>query len=275
MMSKRQTLPTGTVTFLFTDIEGSTLLAQQYRQTWESLRERHQAILQSAIDAHNGCIFQMVGDAFCAAFSTVGDGLKAAVEAQRRLQQEDWGKTPLKVRMGLHTGSVEVHGNDYHGYLTLAKAQRIMSVAHGGQVLVSNASAELLHHELPAEILLSDRKEHRLRGLPGLERLWQMVAPGLQHDFPPLQSLSDTPNNLPAQLTSFIGRRKELEDVRKLLQHTPLLTLIGPGGTGKTRLSIQVAGAQLSQYLEKVQELSVPELEALLQGTPPGSARVL
>ncbi|MGE5376018.1 MAG: adenylate/guanylate cyclase domain-containing protein, partial [Bacteroidota bacterium] len=252
MMSKRQTLPTGTVTFLFTDIEGSTLLAQQYRETWESLRERHQVILQSAIDAHNGCIFQMVGDAFCAAFSTVGDGLKAAVEAQRRLQQEDWGKTPLKVRMGLHTGSVEVHGNDYHGYLTLAKAQRIMSVAHGGQVLVSNASAELLHHELPAEILLSDRREHRLRGLPGLERLWQMVAPGLQHDFPPLQSLSDIPNNLPAQLTSFIGRRKELEDVRKLLQHTPLLTLIGPGGTGKTRLSLQVAGEQLSQYLDGV-----------------------
>ena len=193
-----------------------------------------------------------VGDAFCVAFSTVGDGLQAAVDAQRGLEQEDWGKTPLKVRMGLHTGSAEVHGNDYQGYLTLAKAQRIMSVAYGGQVLVSNASAELLHHELPAGITLSDMREHRLRGLPGLERLWQVIASGLQHDFPPLQSLSEIPNNLPAQLTSFVGRKKELEDIKKLLLHAPLLTLIGPGGTGKTRLSIQTAGELLSHYIDGV-----------------------
>jgi predicted ATPase len=125
-------------------------------------------------------------------------------------------------------------------------------VAHGGQVLVSNASAELLHHELPEGVMLRDMREHRLRGLPGLEHLWQILAAGLQHDFPPLQSLSDVPNNLPAQLTSFVGRRKELEDVKKLLQHTPLLTLIGPGGTGKTRLSVQTAGELLSQYVDGV-----------------------
>ncbi|MGE5462045.1 MAG: adenylate/guanylate cyclase domain-containing protein [Syntrophothermus sp.] len=244
------TLPSGTVTFLFTDIEGSTLLAQQYPASWESLRERHQAILKSAMDAHRGCVFQMVGDAFCVAFHTAKDALNAAVEAQRTLQSEEWDKAPVKVRMGLHTGSAEVHGNDYQGYLTLAKVQRIMSVAYGGQVLVSNASAELLHHELPEGISLYDKREHRLRGLPGLEHLWQVVAPELQHDFPPLQSLSDNPNNLPAQLTSFVGRRKELEDVRKLLQHAPLLTLIGPGGTGKTRLSIQAAGELIPQYVD-------------------------
>ncbi len=252
MSFQGQTLPTGTVTFLFTDIEGSTLLAQQYPETWEALRERHQLILRSAMDAHHGIVFQMVGDAFCVAFSTVGDGLQAAVEAQRGLEQEDWGTTPLKVRMGLHTGSAEVHGNDYQGYLTLAKAQRIMSVAYGGQILVSNASAELLHHELPAGISLSDMREHRLRGLPGLERLWQVAAAGLKHDFPPLQSLSEIPNNLPAQLTSFVGRRKELDDVKKLLLHAPLLTLIGPGGTGKTRLSVQTAGELLSKYIDGV-----------------------
>jgi predicted ATPase/class 3 adenylate cyclase len=251
-MSTRQTLPSGTVTFVFTDIEGSTLLAQQYPGAWESMRERHQAIVRSAMQAHNGCVFQMVGDAFCVAFATVGDGLQAAVDAQRRLEQEAWGKIPLKVRMGLHTGSAEVNGNDYQGYLTLAKVQRIMSVAHGGQILVSNASAELIHHELPQGVMLRDMREHRLRGLPGLEHLWQILAAGLQHDFPPLQSLSDIPNNLPAQLTSFVGRRKELEDVKKLLQHTPLLTLIGPGGTGKTRLSIQTAGDLLSQYIDGV-----------------------
>ncbi len=204
------------------------------------------------MEAHNGRIFQMVGDGFCVAFSTVGEGLEAAVDAQRRLQQEEWGKTPLQVRMGLHTGSAEASGNDYQGYLTLAKVQRIMAVAHGGQILVSNASAELLQHELPGEVTLRDMREHRLKGLPGLERLWQVMAAGLPHDFPPLQSLSDIPNNLPAQLTSFIGRRKELEDAKKLLQHTPLLTLIGPGGTGKTRLSLQTAGELLSQYSDGV-----------------------
>jgi class 3 adenylate cyclase len=116
IMSTAQSLPTGTVTFLFTDIEGSTLLAQQYPGTWEALRERHQIILRSAMDAYHGFIFQMVGDAFCVAFTTVGDGLCAAVEAQRRLQQEEWGNASLKVRMGLHTGSAEAQGNDYQGY---------------------------------------------------------------------------------------------------------------------------------------------------------------
>jgi predicted ATPase len=127
-----------------------------------------------------------------------------------------------------------------------------MSVAHGGQVLVSNASAELLHHELPAGISLGDMREHRLRDLPGLERLWQILAADLEQDFPPLQSLRDIPNNLPAQLTSFVGRKKELEDVKKLLKHAHMLTLLGPGGTGKTRLSLQLAGESMSHYFDGV-----------------------
>lgn len=245
-------LPSGTVTFLFTDIEDSTQLAQQYPGTWELLRERHHAILQAAIQAHHGTAFQVVGDAFCAAFHTAGDGLNAAVEAQRKLQQEQWGKVPIRVRMGLHTGSAEWHEYDYHGYLTLAKTQRIMALAHGGQVLLSNACMELIHNELPAEISLRDMREHRLKGLPAPERLWQVVAADLQRDFPPLQSQNDIPNNLPSQLTSFVGRKKELGDVKKLLQHTPLLTLVGPGGTGKTRLSLQAAGEMLGQYPDGV-----------------------
>src|SRR5512138_3748928 len=122
-------LPSGTVTFLFTDIEGSTKLAQQYLDQWETLRERHHAILQSAMDAHNGYVFQIIGDAFCVAFHNIKDGLNAAIEAQRKLQTEDWGNTPIKVRMGLHTGSAELNGSDYRGYLTMAKVQRIMSLA--------------------------------------------------------------------------------------------------------------------------------------------------
>jgi predicted ATPase/class 3 adenylate cyclase len=259
------TLPTGTVTFLFTDIEGSTKLAQHYPDQWESLREQHHAILHSAMDAHNGYVFQIIGDAFCTAFHTASDGLCAAVEAQRKLQNEDWGETPIRVRMGLHTGSAELHGKDYRGYLTMAKVQRIMSLAYGGQVLLSNTSADLLHHELPAGVVLRDLKEHRLKGLPELERLWQLVTSDIQQDFPPLQSLQEIPNNLPAQLTKFIGREKEVEQIKKRLEKNRLVTLTGSGGVGKTRLSNQVASELLSEYpngvwLVELAPITDPEL---------------
>jgi predicted ATPase/class 3 adenylate cyclase len=241
-------LPSGTVTFLFTDIEGSTKLAQKHPDRWERLREQHHEILRSSIEMKKGYVFQIIGDAFCAAFPTASDGLSAAMDAQRKLQQEDWEETPIKVRMGLHTGSAELTGSDYRGYLTLAKVQRVMSVAWGGQVLLSNACAELAQNELPEGITLRDMKEHRLKGLPVPEHLWQVLATDLWQDFPPLQSLNDIPNNLPVQLTSFVGRKKELEGVKRLLRDTPLLTLIGPGGTGKTRLSLQSAVELLPQY---------------------------
>src|SRR3972149_2442246 len=238
-------IPTGTVTFLFTDIEGSTKLAQEHPDKWETLRERHHAILQSATDAHNGYVFQIIGDAFCAAFHTVNDGFLAAIDTQRNLQTENLGEAPIKVRMGLHTGSAELHENDYRGYMTLARVQRVMSVAYGGQILLSNASAELIHNELPAGITLRDMKEHRLKGLLNPEHLWQIVAPDLQQDFPLLQSLNETPNNLPIQLTSFIGREKEVGQIKKRLEKNRLVTLTGSGGIGKTRLSIQVASELL------------------------------
>src|SRR3990172_4505226 len=136
-------IPTGTVTFLFTDIEGSTKLAQEHPELWETLRERHHAILKSAIESHNGYVFQIIGDAFCGAFHTVNDGFLAAIDTQRNLQTENWGETHVKVRMGIHTGEAEKRENDYRGYLTLARVQRVMSVAYGGQILLSNASAEL------------------------------------------------------------------------------------------------------------------------------------
>jgi predicted ATPase/class 3 adenylate cyclase len=240
--------PSGTVTFLFTDIEGSTKLAQQYPGQWETLRERHHTILQSAMNAYNGYVFQIIGDAFCVSFHTARDALCAAVEAQRKLQAEDWGDHPIKVRMGIHTGSAELHGIDYRGYLTLAKVQRIMSVAYGGQILLSDASARLLQNELPDGLALRDRKEHRLKGMPDPEHLWQINAPDLQRDFPPLLSLNETPNNLPLQLTSFIGREKEVEQVKKRLEKNRLVTLTGSGGVGKSRLSIQAASELVDEY---------------------------
>ena len=241
-------LPSGTVTFLFTDIEGSTKLARQYPEKWEILRQRHHAILQSAMDAYNGYVFQIIGDAFCVALHTAKDGLSAAIDAQLKLHNEDWGETPIRVRMALHTGFAEIHGKEYRGYLTMAKVQRVMSVAYGAQVLLSNESAELLLNELPAGVTLRDMKEHRLKGLPDPEHLWQMVAPDLQQEFPPLLSLTEIPNNLPLQLTTFIGREKEIDQIKKRLEKDRLVTLTGSGGVGKTRLSIQVASQLLNEY---------------------------
>ncbi|HSJ85850.1 MAG TPA: adenylate/guanylate cyclase domain-containing protein, partial [Anaerolineales bacterium] len=262
---KGQILPSGTVTFLFTDIEGSTKLAQQHPNQWEALRQRHHAILQAAMDAHKGFAFQIIGDAFCVAFHTISNGLSAAVEAQRKLIHEDWGETPLKVRMGLHTGSAEFDRNDYRGYLTLAKVQRVMSVAYGGQVLLSNASAELIRGELPPNASLLDVGEHRLKGIPNPEHLWQVCAPDLPQEFPPLQSLNKIPNNLPIQLTSFVGRENEIAEVRQELETHRLVTLTGSGGTGKTRLSLQVAAEMLDGFphgvwFVELAPLSDPEL---------------
>jgi predicted ATPase/class 3 adenylate cyclase len=241
-------LPSGTVTFLFTDIEGSTRLAQEHPMQWESLRERHHAILQSAIDEQNGYVFQIIGDAFCAAFHTAKDGLSAALNTQRKLQSEAWGKTPIKVRMGLHTGAAEFHDGGYRGYLTMARVQRVMSTAYGGQILLSNASVELIRGELPEGVALRDMKENRLKGLLNPEHLWQVIAADLLQDFPPLQTLNSIPNNLPIQVTSFVGREKEIAEVKQLFSTAYLLTLMGSGGAGKTRLSLHVAAEVLDTF---------------------------
>ena len=245
--------PTGTVTFLFTDIEGSTKLAQEHPDRWEDMRHRHHTILYSAIESYNGFIFQIIGDAFCAAFHTAGDALRAALRSQNELVTEKWGDAVIKVRMGIHTGKAEIQGgSEYHGYLTMSRVQRVMSVAFGGQILISNPSAELIRGELPEGASLLDMKEHRLKGLLNPEYLWQAFSPGLQKDFPPIQSLNDIPNNLPIQLTSFIGRENEIKELMQELGDHVLVTLTGSGGTGKTRLSLQVAAEVLDLYPDGV-----------------------
>src|SRR3990172_3995562 len=166
-------LPTGTVTFLFTDIEGSTKLAQEYPEKWETLRERHHAILQSAIESHNGYVFQIIGDAFCAAFHTAGDAVRAAARAQLDLYAEDWGDTPIKVRMGVHTGKAEIQENgEYHGYLAMSRVQRLMSAGHGGQVLISVTTQELLLEDWLENISLRDLGERRLKDLIRPEHIY-------------------------------------------------------------------------------------------------------
>lgn len=245
-------IPTGTVTFLFTDIEGSTKLAQEYPDAWEAARARHHAILQAAITEHGGFVFQIVGDSFCAAFGSAPEAVLAATESQRGLQAEGWAHKPVRVRMGLHTGVAEARAGNYIGYLTLARVQRVMSAAHGGQILVSAATAGLLQGQMPDGISLRNLGEQRLKGLLNPEHLWQVVVPGLPQDFPPLSSLDATPNNLPSQLTSFVGREHELAEVQRLIGNTALLTVTGSGGMGKTRLALQAACGLLERFPDGV-----------------------
>jgi predicted ATPase/class 3 adenylate cyclase len=240
--------PSGTVTFLYTDIEGSTKLAQEHPEEWETLRARHHAILREAIGSNNGYVFQVVGDGFCAAFHTQSNALHAAIDAQRKLQTENWGKVSLNVRMGIHTGEAEAHGNEYHGYLTLSLVQRLMSSGHGGQILLSHATENLLRDHLPKDISLLELGEDKFRDILQPVHVFQVSAPGLQKEFPALRALDVLPNNLPVQLTSFIGREHELSEIKQLLTTTHLLTLAGPGGTGKTRLALQL-GAEVLKDL--------------------------
>ena len=267
--------PTGTVTFLFTDIEGSTRLAREHPDTWESARARHHIILQEVIESNQGVVFQIIGDAFCSAFYKAGDAIKAACQAQQLFQEEVWGETPIRIRMGIHTGEAEAHDGEYRGYLTLSLTQRLMSAGHGGQILISGATENLLRGQLPQEISLRDLGKKNFRDVPEPVRVFQVAVPGLQAEFPPLRTAPSHPNNLPTQLTSFVGREKELEDIKRLLSNTHMLTLIGPGGTGKTRLSIQVSSALLDRFPDGLwlvelapilDPLLVPRLTAMTMG---------
>ena len=249
--------PSGTVTFLFTDIEGSTILAQEYIDELQTLLARHREILTQAIEAYNGYVFQIVGDSFSAAFDTALNALNAASEAQQVLQREVWSPAPIKVRMGIHTGAAHLAEDSsvegpYSGYATLAATQRIMSAAHGGQILLSQATENLLRGHLPKDVSLLDLGEHKFKDILQPVRIFQVLALELQKEFPALRALDVFPNNLPLQLTSFIGRERELGEIQQMLASTRLLTLTGPGGTGKTRLSLQIGEKLLSSFADGI-----------------------
>lgn len=245
-------LPTGTVTFLFTDIEGSTRLAQQYPDAMPALLARHHEILHQSIQAQNGYVFQIVGDSFAAAFHSAIDALNAAIAAQQALHNEAWSPAPIKVRMGIHTGTARLNDTSaptvYSGYATIAATQRVMSAGHGGQILISGVTHELVRDSLPVNTELIDLGEKRLKDLLRPEHLYQLNIAGLPATFPPLKTLDSFPNNLPIQLTSFIGRENEIAEVKQELELHRLVTLTGSGGTGKTRLSLQVAADLLDQF---------------------------
>ncbi len=247
-------LPRGTVTFLFTDIEGSTRLWERHPQAMPAALARHDTILHERITTHAGVAFKRVGDAVCAAFGRAPDALAAAVDAQRALQAEPWGLTePVGVRMALHTGTVEAYGNDYHG-LPLSRVARLLAAGYGGQILLSLTTQELVREALPPEVDLRDLGQHRLKDLTRSEHIYQLVVPDLPTDFPPLKTLAAHRTNLPAQPTSLIGREQEVRTLRDLLLRADvrLVTLTGPGGVGKTRLALQGAAELLEDFADGI-----------------------
>ena len=237
-------LPTGTVTFLFTDVEGSTGLWEDDPEGMRLALARHDEILRSAIESYGGYVFTTAGDSFAAAFAAAPDGAQAALEAQRVLGAERWGTAePLKVRMAVHSGTAELRDGDYFGP-ALNRAARLLAVGYGGQILLSNSTAALVADGFDAT--LADLGEHRLKDLTEPERVFQLSeAPDR---FPPLRSLDSYPNNLPPQLTSFVGREAQLEEITGLIREHRLLTLTGVGGSGKTRLALQAAGSVIDRF---------------------------
>jgi predicted ATPase/class 3 adenylate cyclase len=247
-------LPEGTVTFLFTDIEGSTRLWEQHPEAMRRALARHHELVSQGIEAHGGSVItrQGEGDSFFAVFARAGDAVAAACALQRELQAERWPEeTLLRVRMALHTGEAELRGGDYFGG-AVNRCARLRGVGHGGQTLLSQTTAALVRDELPEGVSLRDLGTHRLKDLQRPEPIFQLMYPELAGEFPPLRSLEAFAHNLPLQLTRFIGREREMEAVKRLLQRTRLLTLTGAGGCGKSRLALQVAAELVGEYAEGV-----------------------
>lgn len=240
-------LPTGTVTFLFSDVEGSTRLWERHAEKMASALAVHDKILRSTIEDASGYVFSTAGDAYSAAFARPAHALQAAVKAQGLLSELDAGDAPLRVRMAIHTGTADERDGDYFGP-ALNRVARLLAVGHGRQVLVSLATAELVQDALADGLTLKDLGQHRLKDLSRPEQIYRLHHPSIPDDTRPLRSLDAFPHNLPIQLTSFVGREEEVAEVSKLLSGSRMVTLAGVGGAGKTRLAVQTAAELLTQY---------------------------
>jgi predicted ATPase/class 3 adenylate cyclase len=260
-------LPRGTVTMLFTDIQGSTRLLQQLgRENYVEALQAHRRLLREALTAHGGVEVEMQGDSFHFAFPTARGAVAAAAAGQRALAAHEWADEPIRVRMGVHTGEPVVTGGLYAG-LDVHRAARVMSAAHGGQILLSARTADLIGEQPPEGFSVRDLGEHRLKDLLEPQRLFQLVGDSLEDDFPPPKTLESRRTNLPVQPTPLVGREREVTEVLALLRRDDvrLLTLTGPGGTGKTRLALQgavelVEAFGAGVYFVNLAALTDPEL---------------
>jgi predicted ATPase/class 3 adenylate cyclase len=249
-----QSQTAGTATFLFTDIERSTEMWERHRSEMRAALERHDSVLRDVIRACGGQVFKEVGDAFHAVFPDAAGAVAAAVAIQRSLKAEAWETPePILVRIALHSGDALQRDGDFFGP-TLNRTARILAAGHGGQILLSQSVERLVQDRFPEGTALRDMGERRLKDLDRPERLFQLVADDLQVDFPPLRTLDARPHNLPAQATPLIGRERELRAVRDLVlrRDTRLVTLTGPGGTGKTRIALQVAAEVIDVFSDGV-----------------------
>ena len=235
-------LPTGIVTFLFTDIEGSSRMWELHPEAMRTAVARHDQLLQAAVIDNNGYVVKMRGDGLHAVFDAVQEAIEAAVAGQQALKAEEWDEAigPMLVRMGVHSGSAQLRDGDYFGP-TVNRAARLQDTGHGGQILLSQVSVGLLGGQFPTGVSLLDLGRHQIKDFPGPERIFQIQAPGLPDRFPPLRVSGGRKTNLSAPTTNFVGREREMKAVEQLLEQGRLVTLTGPGGTGKTRLALQVA----------------------------------
>ena len=242
-------LPSGTVTFLFTDLEGSTRLWEDHQDAMKDALARHDAILRDAVEIHDGVVFSTMGDGVAAAFGSAPDAVRAVIDAQHRLGAEAWGETgPLRVRMGLHTDEGRLRAPGEYVNRPLNRCARLMAVGHGGQVLLSDSTTTVARDGLPAGATLVDLGQHRLRDLGAPMHVFQLAHPDLPADFPPLRSLDALPGNLPRQATTFVGREDDIATLTGFLADRSLVTLTGVGGVGKTRLAIQVAAELVPDF---------------------------
>lgn len=240
--------PIGTVTFLFSDIEGSTKLWDSFPEQMQSALARHDLLMRKAIGGASGHVFKTIGDAFCAAFPTAHQALEAALAAQLALSSEKWPtETPIRVRIALHTGAAESRDDDYFGQ-PVNRVARLLATAHGGQTVLSQATYVLVRDTLPPSVTVLDLGAHRLKDLARPEQIYQLQHPALPETFPVLKSLNLQDNNLPQQVTSFIGREKDLAEISELMQKSRILTLTGAGGAGKSRLCLQAAAENMEQF---------------------------
>lgn len=260
-MSRRH-LPTGTVTFLFTDIEGSSRLLQVMGPGFESALRRYQQLVASAIETAGGVIVKDEADSFFAVFQSAAAAVNAAVQIQRDLEAESWTTPwPVRTRIGVHTGEAVLGGSDYVG-IDVHRAARIGAAGHGGQIVISELVARLVGHALAPGITLEDLGTHRLKDMEGDDRLFQVTVDGLQTSFPPIRTLTTLKGNLPPAQSTFIGREEDRKKVIESLQSSRLVTITGPGGVGKTSLALNAASEVLTAYPDGVWFIEVSRLTA-------------